>query len=586
MTSKLRRTNLLRALSIVCASAVLAACGGGGGSGGGSNVSVPNVVGSTQSAATTSITGAGLTVGSVTTQSSATVSSGSVISESPAAGSNVAKGSAVFLVVSSGTPPVSVPNVIGSSQTAATAAITAAGLTLGTVTMQSSATVVAGNVISESPAAGTSVASGSQVSLVVSTGAATSSPTLGGIALGLGSGAIVYVLNGADTLPITANGSFTFPTALTTGATYSVSIGAPQPSGQTCAVNNGTGTAASANITNVVVYCTVNVTTASLAGAYTMISDQMDQQLDMLSSLSFDGVSAYSGSGTTDTNGVIATVSESGTYAIAPINSIPYLTGNGGQSEGALEFNASAFALLTTVTGGGQPGLAIGVKQIQNATVATVNGTYTGVTLENTTPMSSSLFASISLNAGSGSFGASQRNTDGAISQVASSGTGTYTITPTGALTVGSGNGISGAVGTDGDLIVGAPVTSAGNGGTPGIYLLVKQGSGVTAATIDGVYTLVSLSTGSTLTTLDGKAYFVAMANGAFAGVYDENNAGAATTNSSVSGTYTLASDGTMGLVLSDGQTLTGTVSADGNVFVLADMTSGQQPTLLVGVRQ
>ncbi|TLY57089.1 MAG: PASTA domain-containing protein, partial [Gammaproteobacteria bacterium] len=61
---------------------------------------------------------------------------------------------------SGGTPPptVPVPNVVGQTQAAATSAITSAGLTAGTVTMQSSTTVASGNVISESPAAGTSVA--------------------------------------------------------------------------------------------------------------------------------------------------------------------------------------------------------------------------------------------------------------------------------------------------------------------------------------------------------------------------------------------------------------------------------------------
>src|SRR5437868_6581253 len=74
---------------------------------------------------------------------------------------------------SGGTPPptVPVPNVVGQTQAAATSALTSAGLTAGTVTMQSSTTVASGNVISESPAAGTSVASASAVNLVVSSGA-------------------------------------------------------------------------------------------------------------------------------------------------------------------------------------------------------------------------------------------------------------------------------------------------------------------------------------------------------------------------------------------------------------------------------
>ena len=70
-------------------------------------------------------------------------------------------GSAVKLVVSSGPGQVAVPNVVGETQAAATAAITSAGLVLGTVTTQSSSTVPSGSVISQSPAAGTQVNAGS-----------------------------------------------------------------------------------------------------------------------------------------------------------------------------------------------------------------------------------------------------------------------------------------------------------------------------------------------------------------------------------------------------------------------------------------
>ena len=85
----------------------LAACGGGGGSRSASidssgEVVVPNVVGLTQAAATVTITGAGLTVGTVTRQPSAMIASGLVISESPSAGSTETSGSAVNLAVSTG----------------------------------------------------------------------------------------------------------------------------------------------------------------------------------------------------------------------------------------------------------------------------------------------------------------------------------------------------------------------------------------------------------------------------------------------------------------------------------------------------
>jgi len=131
-------------------------------------VAVPNVVGSTQAAAQTALTTAGLTVGTVTQVNSATVPAGTVISQNPVAGVNVSPGSGVALVVSLGT---AVPNVVGLTQAAAQTALTAAGLTVGTVTQANSTTVPIGSVMSQTPAAGTNVPPGSAVALVVSLGA-------------------------------------------------------------------------------------------------------------------------------------------------------------------------------------------------------------------------------------------------------------------------------------------------------------------------------------------------------------------------------------------------------------------------------
>ena len=58
----------------------------------------------------------------------------------------------------------------GLTQGAATTAITTAGLVVGTVTFSGSGSVPAGNVISQNPLSGQSVASGSAVDLVVSLG--------------------------------------------------------------------------------------------------------------------------------------------------------------------------------------------------------------------------------------------------------------------------------------------------------------------------------------------------------------------------------------------------------------------------------
>jgi len=65
-------------------------------------VKVPGVVNETQAAATTTFTSVGLKAGTVTQESSSTIASGHVIRENPAAGTWVTSGSAVSLVISTG----------------------------------------------------------------------------------------------------------------------------------------------------------------------------------------------------------------------------------------------------------------------------------------------------------------------------------------------------------------------------------------------------------------------------------------------------------------------------------------------------
>ena len=68
---------------------------------------------------------------------------------------------------------VAVPNVVGQATISANAPIAAVGLAMGTVTSESSSSVASGSIISQSPVAGTQVAVGSTVNLLVSTGIAT-----------------------------------------------------------------------------------------------------------------------------------------------------------------------------------------------------------------------------------------------------------------------------------------------------------------------------------------------------------------------------------------------------------------------------
>ena len=131
---------------------------------------VPDVVGSNQGPASTSISGAGLVLGAVTVENNA-VPAGRVIRQSPAANESVPALTPVDLVVSIGPSNVLVPSVVGEPEANARTAIEGADLRVGTVTRTSSTTVASGNVISQNPSPDTSVAPGSLVSLVISLGA-------------------------------------------------------------------------------------------------------------------------------------------------------------------------------------------------------------------------------------------------------------------------------------------------------------------------------------------------------------------------------------------------------------------------------
>ena len=88
--------------------------------------------------------------------------------------------------------------------------------------------------------------------------------TIGGTVSGLTTGNSVTLLdNGGDSLKVTANGKFTFTTALAGGAAYSVTVGT-EPTGETCTVTAGSGTVGTANVTTVKVVC--KATTYTIGG--------------------------------------------------------------------------------------------------------------------------------------------------------------------------------------------------------------------------------------------------------------------------------------------------------------------------------
>jgi len=105
-------------------------------------------------------------------QVSETVPVDVVIEQDPPAGTTLAEGSTVTLVVSSGPPPVAVPtDLVGMTVEQATASLARASLRLGPLTDTFDENVAKGIVLSLAPGVGSSAPKGSAIPLVVSAGA-------------------------------------------------------------------------------------------------------------------------------------------------------------------------------------------------------------------------------------------------------------------------------------------------------------------------------------------------------------------------------------------------------------------------------
>ncbi len=133
-------------------------------------VAITDVAGLSLADATAKLKDQGFQVTS-STEASDTVASGAVIRTDPAAGQPAKQGSTVNIVVSGGPSQVTVPNVAGQSQAAATAALQADPFDFKvTAQAQASASVAQGNVIGTNPQAGAGAAKGAAVTLIVSSG--------------------------------------------------------------------------------------------------------------------------------------------------------------------------------------------------------------------------------------------------------------------------------------------------------------------------------------------------------------------------------------------------------------------------------
>jgi beta-lactam-binding protein with PASTA domain len=133
---------------------------------------VPRVIGETESAAVRLIDAAHLRIGGIVQQPDPSLARGSVIGVTPAAGEQVDVGSAVSLVVSSGSDVVAVPPVVGKSAGEAAALLDGRGLRAGAITRKAPEEPAADLVSGSDPAPGEQVEPGREVALTVSTGPA------------------------------------------------------------------------------------------------------------------------------------------------------------------------------------------------------------------------------------------------------------------------------------------------------------------------------------------------------------------------------------------------------------------------------
>ncbi|HTB75116.1 MAG TPA: hypothetical protein VK762_17820 [Polyangiaceae bacterium] len=152
-------------------------------------------------------------------------------------------------------------------------------------------------------ASGSDTVGGANVTSVTVT-CTTNKYTVGGTVSGLSGTGLVLQDNGGDNLAVTANGIFTFATAVPSGGTYAVTA-LTQPAGpsQTCAVTSGAATMGDANVTGVTVTCTINKyavggTVSGLAGTGLILQDNLGDNLTVTANGTFSfATSVASGGG-------------------------------------------------------------------------------------------------------------------------------------------------------------------------------------------------------------------------------------------------------------------------------------------------
>lgn len=164
-------------------------------------VKIPSVIGKTKSSAKSTLESAGFSVTFEYGDYNNSVAADVVTAQSPSAKKQAAKGSTVTVTLSPGQKPITVPNVVGASQSQAESALAGAGLKYTYADSQYSDTVPAGSVINQTKS-GETVAAGTTITLTLSKGKQQVSKSVNKtLSLGIENAKVVdgsYTLKGSD----------------------------------------------------------------------------------------------------------------------------------------------------------------------------------------------------------------------------------------------------------------------------------------------------------------------------------------------------------------------------------------------------
>ena len=225
----------------------------------------------------------------------------------------------------------------------------------------------------------------------VSVACVTDTFAIGGTVSGLSGGGLVLQDSAGDSLPVTANGTFVFPTAVASGAQYAVTAPTqPTSPWQTCTVTGGTGTVGDGPVTTVQVACVANtypvaVTATGVAGKGLTLT------LDSASPLTIpsDGTYTFSASVTsgvmyavaisaqpTNPTQTCAVAGGTGTVAGGPITSVAVSCTTQAYPVGGTVSGLVGTGLVLTNNGGDKVTVAPGATTVTFATSIASGGAY------------------------------------------------------------------------------------------------------------------------------------------------------------------------------------------------------------------